>query len=234
MVPRQEVQMEERTRQLGDVTVHFRAPPGQTRRPEDVLLDPSTRFTREGAELTGNELRNFLQDQFRRNGYNIVQGAALDLGENIWLAVPRSGRGDSYVIRDANTRVTGIREERALSAYNSFVASIQALSEQPAGGTVVAAGEQSMQAKAAAVGMSVREYTDLQEQLNANPAFRGMSVEEYTKIMNRVEEVLLSVRESVRSAGSGLNLAGDPAVSAAITNLQNALLEAVKRSEAER
>ena len=226
---RMPVGTEERVRQLGDATVYFQVARGKTRRPEDVLLDETTRIVRGGQEITGNELRDFLQDQFRRNGYNVIDGASLDLGPRIWMAVPRSG-GEPYVVRDANTRVSGIERDKALSAYNGFVASMERLAGRPEGGTIVRQPTSEEQARAAALGMPAAEYDDFKERINSNPALRGMSVEAYIKLQDSVGNALSSIRETIRGGGP-MGLEGDPKVAAAILSLRESLIRAAREAE---
>ena len=226
-------EMEERTRQIGDVTVHFTAPKGQTVRPEDALRDQNTYFTRGGVRLNSEEATAFLQGTFRRNGYTILPSESL--GENsglrrdIWVAM----KGNDVFVFEADHAARGLQEERAKGIVADFRASLERFAEAPAGGTTVAAGGSQLQARAAAVGMSVSEYQDFQKRLDSNPVFEGVSVEDYVKVMNSIQDALGSIRETIRS-GPQLNIAGDPAVSSAILNLQNTMIEAARRAERER
>lgn len=237
--PRLRENLEDRTRQVGDVTVHFMAPPGQTVRPEDALTHPNTRFTRmEGGRevaLSTEEAIRFLRDTFDRNGYKIysredLQGAsAAPIGAGIWAA-RNEQTGETFVFDNARA-ATGFASDYGRIAVGMLAR--QETRERPAGGTVVAAGESSVQARAAAVGMSVSEYQDFQKRLDSNPVFEGVSVEDYVKVMNSIQDALGSIRETIRS-GPQLNIAGDPAVSSAILNLQNTMIEAARRAERER
>ncbi len=239
--PRLRENLEERTRQVGDVTVHFMAPPGQTVRPEDALTHPNTRFTRmEGGRevaLSTEEATRFLRDTFDRNGYKIysredLQGAsAAPIGTGVWAA-RNEQTGETFVFDNARA-ATGFASDYGRSAAGMLAR--QEARERPAGGTVVAAGESSVQARAAAVGMSVGEYEDFQKRLDSNPGvYEGVSVEEYLKIMRDVEDVLRSIRDSVRNSGPELRIGTDPAVNTALLNLEQSMVEAVRRSERER